>query len=100
MNFLFIIEHSIDKESDGSIKINLFRVNLIRKSKKTYSIHHFKDEGWIKISADKEISHNVKDLFTLRYLNLLYLEQQTVQVTLELIQMLLQSAQNVNREEE
>lgn len=84
-------------DSDGATTISLYRVQLVRKSKKTYSIHHFKDEGWIKISADKNISHNINDLFILRYLNLLYLEQQTVKVTMELIQALIQSVPNVKR---
>jgi len=67
MKNLFIIEHSVAVESDGSTTVSLFRVQLDRKSKKTYSIHHYQEEGWIKISPDKNIIHQVRDLFTLRY---------------------------------
>lgn len=56
MKNLFIIEHSVNLDSYGTTTISLYRVQLLRKSKKTYSIHHYKEEGWIKILPDKSIA--------------------------------------------
>jgi len=86
MKNLFIIEHSITRNDDGSILLELFKVYLNRnKTRKTYTIHHYQQEGFIKVDKEKHISHDVKDLLTLRYLNLIYLKRQTVQVSQELV---------------
>lgn len=94
MNNLFMIDHSVKRYEDGLIPITLYRVKLNRKGKKTYSVHSYFEEGFIKLSKDKTINHEVKDLFTLRYLNLLYLREQTIVVTPQLVAELILQAES------
>jgi len=100
MKNLFVIEHSITKNEDGSSTIELFKVFLKRmQTRKKYAISHFEGAGTIKFHSTNTVDEvNIKDLFVIRYLNHLYLNEQSGKVTPELITEMVLQLERVKRD--